>query len=72
MPLDSASRWPRLVSQRGRNASLATKLVRNGNPLKLVLPPVNRIRAVAAWTTKYMKWNWWPKTVLASWASTVG
>jgi hypothetical protein len=40
IPLENTSRWPRLVSQRGRNASSATKLVRNGNPLKLVLPPV--------------------------------
>ena len=72
MPLDSASRWPRLVSQRGRNESPATKLARNGNPLKLVLPPVNRISAVAAWTTKYMKCAELPKTALASCASTVG
>ena len=43
MPLEKTSRWPRLLSQRGKNESSATKLVRNGNPLKLVLPPVNRI-----------------------------
>ncbi len=40
MPLENASRWPRRVSWRGRNESPATKLARNGNPLKLVLPPV--------------------------------
>ena len=40
MPLENTSRWPRLVSQRGRNESSATKLARNGKPLKLVLPPV--------------------------------
>ena len=72
MPLDSASRCPRLVSQRGRNESPATKLARNGNPLKLVLPPVNRISAVAACTTKYMKCPELPKTTFASCASTVG
>ena len=44
MPLENTSRWPRLLSQRGRNESWATKLARNGKPLKLVLPPVNRIR----------------------------
>src|SRR5450756_2782968 len=72
MPFDSARRCPRLVSQRGRNESLATKLARNGNPLKLVLPPVNRISAVAACTTKYMKCPELPKMTLASCASTVG
>ena len=72
MPLDSARRCPRLVSQRGRNESAATKLARYGNPLKLVLPPVNRISAVAACTTKYMKCPPLPKTTLASCASTVG
>ena len=50
MPLENTSRCPRLVSQRGRNESSATKLARYGNPLKLVLPPVNRINAVPAWT----------------------
>ena len=51
MPLEKTSRWPRFISHRGRNESSATKLVRNGKPLKLVLPPVYRISAVAAWTT---------------------
>ena len=50
MPLENTSRCPRFISQRGRKASWATKLARNGNPLKLVLPPVNRISAVANWT----------------------
>ena len=50
MPLENTSRCPRFISQRGRNASWATKLARNGKPLKLVLPPVNRISAVANWT----------------------
>ena len=45
MPLENTSRWPRLLSQRGRNESSATKLARNGNPLKLVLPPVNSMAA---------------------------
>ena len=40
MPLEKANRWPRRVSWRGRNESPATKLARNGKPLKLVLPPV--------------------------------
>ncbi len=43
MPLENTSRWPRLLSHRGRNESSATKLARNGNPLKLVFPPVNRM-----------------------------
>ncbi len=50
MPLEKTSRCPRLVSQRGRNESSATKLARYGKPLKLVLPPVNRMNAVPAWT----------------------
>ncbi len=40
IPLEKTRRWPRLVIHRGRNESSATKLVRYGNPLKLVLPPV--------------------------------
>ena len=40
IPLEKDRRWPRRVSWRGRNESPATKLARNGNPLKLVLPPV--------------------------------
>jgi hypothetical protein len=40
IPLEKTRRCPRLVIQRGRNESSATKLVRNGKPLKLVLPPV--------------------------------
>src|SRR5215472_6869662 len=72
MPFENTNRWPRLVSQRGRNESPATKLARNGNPLKLVLPPVNRMSAVAACTTKYMKWADCPNMTSASWASTVG
>ena len=51
MPLENTSRWPRFIIHRGRNESSATKLVRNGKPLKLVLPPVYRISAVAACTT---------------------
>ena len=50
MPLENTSRWPRLLSQRGRNESSATKLVRNGKPLKLVLPPVNRMVMAPACT----------------------
>src|SRR2546421_732734 len=46
IPLENTRRWPRLVSQRGRNEASATKLARNGNPLKLVLPPVKRLAAV--------------------------
>src|SRR5512132_2732985 len=56
IPLEKTSRWPRLDSQRGRNESSATKLVRNGKPLKLVLPPVNRIEIAPAWTRKYSTW----------------
>jgi len=40
IPLEKTSRWPRFIIHRGRNESSATKLVRNGKPLKLVLPPV--------------------------------
>ena len=40
MPLEKTSRWPRFISHRGRKESSATKLVRNGKPLKLVFPPV--------------------------------
>ena len=74
IPLENTSRCPRLVSQRGRNASSATKLARNGKPLKLVLPPVYKISAVAAWTATNKIWPtpWRPKTAWASWASTVG
>ena len=74
MPLENTSRWPRLVSHRGRNESSETKLARNGNPLKLVLPPVNRIAAVPAWTTKNSRWPTvvCPKMSWASWARTVG
>jgi hypothetical protein len=72
--LEKTSRWPRLDSQRGRKESSATKLVRNGKPLKLVLPPVNRIEIAPAWTAKYSTWPAadGPKTSLASWDSTVG
>ena len=51
MPLLNANRWPRRVSCRGRNESSAMKLARNGKPVKGVLAPVMRIRAVANWTT---------------------
>ena len=66
MPLENTSRWPRLVSHRGRNESSATKLARNGKPLKLVLPPVYRISAVAAWTQveQHVPETAWPKTSL--------
>jgi hypothetical protein len=47
-PLEKTSRCPRLVSHRGRNESSVTKLARNGKPVKLVLPPVNKTAAVAA------------------------
>ena len=49
--LEKTSRCPRMVSWRGRNESSATKLARNGKPLKLVFAPVNRISIVAAWNT---------------------
>src|SRR6185312_13024981 len=55
IPLENASRWPRRVSQRGRKESSATKLARNGKPVKLVLPPVNKIAAVAAWSTRNLR-----------------
>ena len=48
IPLEKTSRWPRTVSIRGRKESSATKLTRNGNPVKLVLAARIRIRAVAA------------------------
>ena len=54
IPLENASRCPRLPSQRGRNESSATKLARNGNPVKLVFPPVNKMAAVAACSTRNM------------------
>src|SRR5262249_57112922 len=71
-PWENPGRCPRWASHGGRNESAATKLARNGNPLKLVFPPVNRMKAVAAWTTKYMKWADCPNMTSASWASTVG
>ena len=40
MALENTRRCPRLRSCRGRKASSATKLARNGNPLKLVFAPV--------------------------------
>ena len=52
MPLLNARRCPRLVSWRGRNESVATKLARNGKPLKGVLAPVHRISAVAKETNR--------------------
>ena len=48
MPLEKTRRWPRTVSLRGRNESSATKLTRNGKPVKLVLAARMRISAVAA------------------------
>ena len=48
IPLENTRRCPRTVSMRGRNESSATKLTRNGNPVKLVLAARIRIRAVAA------------------------
>ena len=51
IPLENTSRCPRRVSHRGRKESSATKLARNGKPVKLVLPPVNKMAAVAAWRT---------------------
>ena len=74
IPLEKTSRWPRLDSQRGRNESSATKLVRNGKPLKLVLPPVNKIVMAPAWSRKNSTWPAAevPKTSLASWETTVG
>ena len=48
MPLEKTSRWPRTVSWRGRKESSATKLTRNGNPVKLVLAARIRMSAVAA------------------------
>ena len=50
IPLENTSRCPRTVSLRGRNESSATKLTRNGNPVKLVLAARMRISAVAAWS----------------------
>ena len=47
IPLENISRWPRRVSQWGRNESSATKLARNGKPVKLVLPPVNKMGSPA-------------------------
>lgn len=40
IPLENASRCPRRVSTRGRKRSSATKLARNGKPVKGVLAPV--------------------------------
>src|SRR5262249_58968499 len=55
----------------GRGAP-ARRVARKGNRLRLVFPPVNRMSAVAACTTKYMKWADCPNMTSASWASTVG
>src|SRR5215472_10291046 len=74
IPLENTSRWPRRVSQWGRNESSATKLARNGKPVKLVLPPVNKTAAVAAWSAKNMACpaGVGPNTTAASWARMVG
>ena len=48
IPLENTSRWPRTVSMRGRKESSATKLTRNGKPVKLVLAARMRMSAVAA------------------------
>ena len=48
MPFENTSRWPRTVRGRGRNESSATKLTRNGKPVKLVLAARIKISAVAA------------------------
>ena len=48
MPLEKTRRWPRTVSLRGKKESSATKLTRNGNPVKLVFAASMRISAVAA------------------------
>ncbi len=46
MPLEYTSRWPRVVNGRGRYESWAMKLTSSGKPLKQVLAPRMRIRAV--------------------------
>ena len=48
IPLENTNRCPRTVSLCGRKESSATKLTRNGNPVKLVFAARMRIRAVAA------------------------
>ncbi len=75
MPLEKTSRWPRLLSQRGRNESSATKLVRKGKPLKLVLPPVNKIGDGPGLDQEEQNVAHRGKTrrsASASWATTVG
>ena len=52
IPLEKTNRWPRTVSLRGRKESSATKLTRNGNPVKLVFAARMRIRAVAACSSR--------------------
>jgi hypothetical protein len=48
IPLEKTNRCPRTVSILGRKESSATKLTKNGNPVKLVLAARIKIRAVAA------------------------
>ncbi len=76
IPLEKTSRWPRLVSLAGRNRSSATKLARNGKPLKLVFPPVYRISRVTNCTISHMAcpnpFVVLLNTIWASWESTVG
>ena len=48
IPFENTSRWPRTVRGRGRNESSATKLTKNGKPVKLVLAARIKISAVAA------------------------
>ena len=52
MPLEKASRWPRLVSCRGMKASSAWKLASRGKSAKLVLAASTRISSVNSWKMK--------------------
>src|SRR5487761_1716030 len=49
IPLENTSLWPRTVKGRGRKESSATKLTRNGKPVKLVFAARIKMSAVAAW-----------------------
>ena len=48
MPLEYTSRWPRLVSWRGRKLSPAWKLARRGKSAKPVLAAMTRMSIVPA------------------------
>ena len=74
IPFEKTSRWPRLVSCRGRKLSPAWKLARRGKSAKPVLAASTRMSIVAAWSERLRSLPAVPVPYTASptWASTVG